>query len=197
VPLPSVMPLTYVMGRCARWGTYVRWLHRSGVASVEPRRVASWWGPIVLDGNIEQIMMVREPSPVNIPEATETGNCIMALPSHLRDTVVEEYAVRGKQYEKAESLRIDVDTLRHRLNVAYPLLLELFNLAAASLPLECSYRGPGRPPKASNDDPTERLAEATSERHEKAKDSAGTGNESASQGTQDRCRGAEQEPTGS
>lgn len=143
--IPLVSMQTYVIARCARWGTYVRWLQWSRVMVGRPRGVVSWWGKLVLDGNIEQIMLVREPAPVSVPEALETGNCIMALPAHLRDAVVEEHGAGGKQWEKAEALGIDVSTLLRRLDTAYPLLLELFNLAAAGLPLECNYRGPGRP----------------------------------------------------
>jgi hypothetical protein len=174
VAIPNVSPQTYVMARCARWGTYVRWLSWTRIAPSKPKSVVSWWGKLVLDGNIEQLMMAREAAPVSIPEAIETGNCVMALPAHLRDAVVEEYAVRGKQSEKAEALGIDTDTLRRRLETAYPLLLELFNCAAASLPLECNYRGPGRPRKETSDDgAADNVAETTGERETKKDDGSG------------------------
>lgn len=174
--IPNVPPQTYVIGRCFRWGTYVRWLHWSGVVVFRPKSVISWWGKFVLDPNVEKLMIARDPAPVSIPEAIETGNCVMALPEHLRAAVSEEYAARGKQYEKARALGIDVDTLQIRLQTAYPLLLELFNCAAAGLPLECSYRGPGRPRKEpKNDDSSEYVAPPAGKRETEDDDGGGTG----------------------
>lgn len=140
---------TYVILRCNRWGFTVRWLSRLGVTNPVPGDPVSWWGPTCLDGNVEQtgIESVRDVCPWNLDEARETGLCVNALPGHLSATVEEEYVKRGDRELKAFRLGIDTRTFRRRLSIAHPLLLELFNLAAAGLPLEISYRSPGRPAK--------------------------------------------------
>lgn len=133
VSIPLVSMHTYVVLRCWRWGTYVRWLSRVGVGSVEPRKVVSWWGKIVLEGNVEQLAIAREPAPVNIPEAIETGKCVMLLREPLRDAIIQEHAFRGTQTEKAKALKIDRSTHYRRCEAAYVELLGLFNDAAAGL----------------------------------------------------------------
>lgn len=140
---------TYVIYRLTRWGLTRRWLTRVGVTNPKPQPARSWWGPCVLNGNIEQtgIESVRDVCPWNLDEARETGVCVNALPGHLSAAVEEEYVKRGTRGEKSKRLGIDDSTMRRRLSLAHVLLLELFNCAAAGLPLECSYRGPGRPSK--------------------------------------------------
>jgi hypothetical protein len=133
---PGLSIQTYVIFRCNRWGTYVRWLSRTGIASVEPKNVASWWGPIVLEGNVEQLgITARDVCPVNIQEARETGRCVMALPDALKLTLIQEHCVRGKQQEKADAMGIDRVTFWRRCQRAYDRLLGLMNDAAAGLPV--------------------------------------------------------------
>lgn len=138
---------TYVIFRCTRWGLTMRWLQRAGVTNPVPRDMTSWWGPIVLDGNVEQVGIesVRDVCPWNLEEAQETQRCVNALPGHLWSTVTEEYVKIGNRELKAARLGIDARTRRRRLNTAHALLLDLFNAAGAGLPLETNYRGPGRP----------------------------------------------------
>jgi hypothetical protein len=140
---------TYVILRCNRLGRFARWAEGLGVADPRPADMRSWWGPIVMDGNVEQsgFDSLRDICPVDIIEADETRRCILALPNHLRDTIIQEYVVCGKQAQKARALGIHVRTYRHRLNVAHTLLLDLFNAVAADLPLEVNYQPPGRPRK--------------------------------------------------
>lgn len=140
---------TYVMYRLTRWGLAQRWLTGRNITNPKPRHPASWWGPCVLNGNIEQtgIESVRDVCPWNLDEARETGICVNALPGHLSAAIEEEYLKTGNRERKAWRLGIDERTMRRRLAQAYPLLLELFNCAAAGLPLECNYQGPGRPAK--------------------------------------------------
>lgn len=140
---------TYVIFRLTRWGLTKRWLSRSGVKNPKPADPISWWGPCVLNGNVEQTGLdsVRDVCPWNLDEARETDLCVNALPGHLSATVIEEYWRLGTRELKAHRLGVDQRTMRRRLSLAHTLLLELFNLAAADLPLECSYQGPGRPGK--------------------------------------------------
>lgn len=138
---------TYVMLRCNRWGLTQRWVTRVGVTDPRPFPMTSWWGPIVLDGNVEQLGIdsVRDVCPWDLDEAAETARCVMELPEYLRDTLVEEHVKRGTKIEKAARLGIESRAYRKRLTVAYTLLLDLFQAAAVGLPLEIDYRAPGRP----------------------------------------------------
>lgn len=136
-----------VVRRLTRWGLAKRWLTRVGITNPKPANPISWWGPCVLDGNVEQIGIesMRDVCPWDLDEARETDLCVHALPGHLSATVIEEYMHTGERERKAWRLGIEERAMRLRLRQAHVLLLELFNLAAAGLPLECSYRGPGRP----------------------------------------------------
>lgn len=139
----------HVVRRLTRWGLTKRWLTRVGVSNPKPANPISWWGPCVLDGNVEQIGIesMRDVCPWDLDEARETDLCVNALPGHLSSTVIEEYMHTGERAHKAWRLGIEERAMRLRLSQAHVLLLELFNCAAAGLPLECSYQGPGRPTK--------------------------------------------------
>lgn len=153
IPIPAndVLHATYVIMRCARLARFVRWVEGLGVKDPRPPLTSSWWGPIVLNGNVEQLgLSVKDTCPVDIAEAVDTRSCIMALPDHLKDAVITEYFLNGRQSDKAGRLAIEVRAYRRRLQQAHTLLLELFNLSAADLPLEVDYRGPGRPSKAAD-----------------------------------------------
>lgn len=132
---PSVLPLTHVIYRCNRYGTYIRWLNHVSVRQSGPKPVRSQWGSI-MQGRIEQIGGPVELCPVSAEEAMQTGLCIMALPKELREAIVEEHVVGGTQQQKADHLQIDRTTFWRRCQAAYPKLLELMNLAAAGLPLD-------------------------------------------------------------
>jgi hypothetical protein len=140
---------TYVIYRLTRWGLAKRWLSRAGVKNPKPAEINSWWGPIVLDGNVEQtgIESIRDVCPWNLDEARETDVCVNALPGHLSAAIEEEYLKSGDRELKSARLGIDPSTMRRRLSAAHVLLLDLFNASAASLPLQVNYRGPGRPAK--------------------------------------------------
>lgn len=140
---------TYVIYRLTRWGMATRWLANAGIPNQKPAEVQSAWGPMWIDRNVEQIGIesTRDVCPWNLDEARETGLCINALPGHLSAAVEEEYLRKGDREVKAARLGIEPSAMRRRLTLAYPLLLDLFNAAAAGLPLECDYRAAGRPPK--------------------------------------------------
>lgn len=140
---------TYVILRCNRWGYTKRWLTRVGISNPVPTDVNSSWA-LWLNGNVEQIGIesVRDVCPWNLDEARETDVCVNALPGHLSVAVVEEYVKTGTRELKAHRIGIDASTMRRRLTVAHTLLLDLFNAAAAGLPLQCDYRAPGRPAKS-------------------------------------------------
>lgn len=138
---------TYVILRCNRLGQFARWFEGLGVADPKPQKVTSWWGAIVMNGNVEQLGLdsIRDVCPVDIIEADETQRCILALPDYLKDTIVQEYVVCGKQAEKAHFLGIDTRTYRRRLSRAHIILLDFFNAAAAGLPLELPPQTGPRP----------------------------------------------------
>lgn len=143
--------MTYVMLRLNRWRVYVRWLTSNGVADPAPLPVQSWFGRMMQD-RVQQSGRINTDStcPVDIEEARETQACVMALAAdheYLYRTVIEDYLVGGSQEQKAEALGIEVRAFRNRRDAMHVKLLELFNLAAAGLPLVCERkRGPGRPP---------------------------------------------------
>jgi len=138
---------TYVILRCARWGQYVRWAERDKDRDPRPPRIGSWWGPIVLDGNVEQIGEgTADICPVDVAEGMETQQCVYALPEHLRDTIIEEYVVCGNQAQKADALGIDQRQYRRRLSESHTLLLGLFNDVAAGIEPHIAPRTRGRPP---------------------------------------------------
>lgn len=141
--------MLFVIMRCNRWGTYVRWLARGG-SDPRPKRVVSWWHKIITSRLLQQPEQRRpiDDCPVNLEEARETWQCIDALPVHLRDVIVEEYGVGGTADQKAEALGIKANSFRDRRENAHALLLGLFNDAAAGLPLRVPCRTRGRPPVA-------------------------------------------------
>jgi hypothetical protein len=127
----------HVMLRCNRWGTYVRWSHRTLSKNPKPQGMNSWWGPIVFDGNVEQIGIesVRDICPVNIDEALETDRCVKLLPDKLRKAMLQEHVIRGTQAQKAAALGIDRTTFWRHCERAYVLLLGMFNDVAAQVPV--------------------------------------------------------------
>lgn len=141
----------YVILRLNRWGIWVRWrANPGGVSDPMPARVKSWWFKLVMVGKIEQIdRSPRAVCEVDVLEAEETQRCIMALPDHLRDTIVEEYAVGGTADQKAQALGIDTRTFRHRRCVAHVELLGYFNdIAVGIVPAKREAARNARPPIA-------------------------------------------------
>lgn len=127
----------------------MRWLTSRGIDDPRPAPVASWWHKLVTARNVQQVDAVsvnRGECPVDIEEARETQACVVALPEHLRRTMVEEYLVRGTQEQKADALGIEPKAFRARRDRAHHELLGLFNDAAAGLPLVCNLPVRGRPP---------------------------------------------------
>lgn len=144
----SALHLTYVMLRLNRWAVWVRWENSRGAGDPKPQRVVSWMGKLQR-GRIEQIGEASTAfvalCPVDISEASETSQCVRALPEWARRTVVEDYLVGGTAAQKAEALGITDRALRKRRDAVHGMLLELFNLAAARLPLVLSAREVSRP----------------------------------------------------
>lgn len=134
--LPGVSLHTYVIFRCDRWGTYMRWLNKVSLGQLKPQYVKSWWGPMILDRNVERIAIVREPGPEGVDEreAIETGTCVIALEEDLRDALIEVHVNRGTWQQQCQALGgIDRTTLWRRKERAYAELLGLFNDVAAGL----------------------------------------------------------------
>jgi hypothetical protein len=144
----NALYMTYVIVRCNRWGRYMRWLKSGRSAGLSPRTLESWWGKLMRD-RVQASVSAGDSHgtcPVDSDEAAETTRCVMALPQHLRDTVIEDYVHLGSQEQKAEALGIQPRMFRYRRNEAHVVLLELFNLAAAGLPLEVGVPKRSRPP---------------------------------------------------
>lgn len=135
--VPGVPPFMHVMARCDRLRTYLEWLQEDGMRDDQPRKVKSWWGPLVHDRNMgmgdDRIRSDR--CPVDIAEALETARCIHALPDTLRGAILEEHVIGGTQAEKCEQLEIERTTLWRRRQAAYHRLLVMFHLEAAGLPV--------------------------------------------------------------
>ena len=124
----------YVEGRLARWRV---WYH-SG-KNPKPARVSSWWGPCVINPNVEQpgnTINIR----VDTPEAEETDLAVRALPVDLQDAIYEVWTKGGTMEQKARSLRLTRDGLYRRLDRAHTELLGLFNDQAAGIRLTIIHR---------------------------------------------------------
>lgn len=147
--MANSLQMTYVMLRLNRWGVYVRWLNSRGVSDPSPRPVVSCMGKL-MEGRVQQTgdtsRAYETLCPVDIDEATDTQRCVVALPPWARQTAVEDYLVGGTQEQKARALCISERAFRYRRDLVHTYLLELFNLAAADLPLELMANQGGRPP---------------------------------------------------
>ena len=120
---------TYVETRLAHWRV---WYH-SG-AKPGPRELISWWGPAIIDRNVEQLgrtIKIR----VDPTEAEETDHAVRALPYDLRKAVFEFWTRGGTMEQKARALRCSRVTLYARLDRANTRLLGYFNDQAAGLEL--------------------------------------------------------------
>ncbi len=138
------LALTYVIVRCNRWGTYMRWM-QSGRA-LAPPSVGSWWQKLMRDRVQDGGQETFSACPIDQDEAAETLRCVAVLPRHLLDTCMEEYVFRGVQAQKAEALGITTRAYRMRLAEIHGLLLDLFGAAAAGLPLTVEPKRGGPKP---------------------------------------------------
>lgn len=126
---PGLQLHTYVESRLHRWRV---WLNTG--SNPTPKRVISWWGPSVLDRNVEQTGQPHEVT-VDVDEAVETDRTVRILPTDLREAVFEVWTKGGTMAQKAKALHITRDGLYKRLDRAYPALLGYFNDQAAGVPL--------------------------------------------------------------
>ncbi len=120
---------TYVEGRLLRWSAWVNMTKALG-----PRRVVSWWGPMVMNPNVEQIPVGRQVT-VDAEEAEETELAVRALPRELRDAVTESWTRAGTMEQHALALHCSRVTLYARLERANVQLLGFMNDLAAGVPL--------------------------------------------------------------
>ena len=130
----SVQLHTYVEARLAKWRV---WYH-SGSSPIPPR-VTSWWGPCIINRNVEQpgnSITVK----VDIPEAKETDLAVRALPEDLQDAIYEVWTRGGTMGQKARSLGLTRDGLYKRLERAHTELLGLFNDQAAGIRIVPRHR---------------------------------------------------------
>ena len=122
---------TYVM---VRLNQCVDWMRSN--AWPGPKRVRSWWGPMVLDRNVKRTADPDRPAVVNDSEAEETLRCIMAIEdSDLRSAVIEAYFEGGTVDQKVNALGCCRKTYYNRLERAYTEILGYMNDIAAGLPL--------------------------------------------------------------
>jgi hypothetical protein len=148
IAIPGVSLNTYVIGRCNRWGSYIRWLDYSGVFGSGPKPIRSWWGPVVLDKNVAQGWRdPRENCPVDAQEVLETDKAVRRLPEELSTLMMVEHVVRVRfrdekgrvkhrepsQQEKADMCEISRTTYWRRCNDAYGQLLGLMNDISAGI----------------------------------------------------------------
>ena len=125
----SMQLQTYVDGRLTRWAA---WYHAG--AKPGPRAVRSWWGPMVLDRNVEQTDRRRTVS-IDPSEAELTNRCVFALPRDLLAVVIEVYTKGGTMEQKARALGCCRDTVYVRINRAQIKLLGYFNDVEAGIAL--------------------------------------------------------------
>lgn len=126
---PGLQLHTYVEARLGRWAVWCRW-NEGGSAG--PRRVVSQLGHL---REVARCTATLLDCPVDEAEARETDRCINALATDLRLAIQQTYLHRGTGEEKARRLGCTRMTLWNRTQVAYVRLLDLFNAAAAGLPL--------------------------------------------------------------
>lgn len=119
---------TYVESRLHRWSFWV------SASSSGPRRVISWWGPMILDRNVAQRGR-RPPAHVDPTEAEETELAVRALSGELRDAIVEHWLKGGTMEQKALKLRCTRVTMYARIERANAKLLGYMNDIAAHVPL--------------------------------------------------------------
>jgi hypothetical protein len=124
----------YIIYRCNRWGTYERWYENAGIRESKPKAMRSWWGPIVLDGNVKQDWRdPRDVCPVDVAEALETRASVYGMPHVLRDVMIQEHVRHGTQEQKAIALKISRTTFWRYRELAYAHLLGRLNDAGSGL----------------------------------------------------------------
>jgi hypothetical protein len=125
---------TYVEARLGRWYLWHRWGPYPG-----PKSVISWWGPMIIEPNVEQIGRPSTTCPVDIDEAEETQRSVMALlavDDDLYKVIVQAYLRGGTIEQKIRALGCKSNkTYYNRLERAYVKLLGFFNDAGAGVPL--------------------------------------------------------------
>lgn len=101
----------------------------------------SWWGPIILEGNVEQGGKGIKELEFEVTECLETDEAVRALrliAPDLYQAVIESYLRGGTGEQKAKHLHCSRQTLYNRLDRAYGELLGLFNDLAAGIKLKTS-----------------------------------------------------------
>jgi DNA-directed RNA polymerase specialized sigma24 family protein len=125
---------TYVEGRLRRWAIWFHAGERPG-----PKRVISFWGPMILNRNVEQTNRPRTVS-VDPTEAELTNRCVYALPRELLDVVLEVYTKGGTVEQKARALGCCRKTVYDRLDRVNIKLLGYFNDVEAGIALPAPDR---------------------------------------------------------
>ncbi len=122
---------TYVEARLGRWVRWYHWGARPG-----PKPVTSWYGPMIIDRNVEQLGRRSTSCEVDIDEAEETNTAVNHLPHELRDTIHETYLRGGTVKQKCRALGLKRrESYYARLTRAYNTLLGYLNDLSVGVPL--------------------------------------------------------------
>lgn len=129
---------SYVEARLGRFGRYQRWLRKGGSSPI-PARLRSWYGPLILEPNVQgrgrPQVVVDLRCPVDRQEAGETTRCVAVLEDDLRAVIIESYVQGGAVEQIVAELHCCRQTYYNRLYRAYGVLLGYFNDVAAGVPL--------------------------------------------------------------
>lgn len=119
---------TYVWAQLTNWSAWRRSTIKAG-----PPQLKSWWWPIVMRGNVQQIGRDWDKEVYDELSAMATEKAVSALPHYLRVAVFERYINRGTCKQQCEALGYSERTLQGRLDEANTLLLGLMNDIAAGV----------------------------------------------------------------
>lgn len=128
---------SYIDTQLVKWGIYKRWLERGGSIG-GPRRIRSWWCPVITDrlvqGHGNKPGPKQDVCPVDIEEARDMDACVSALlgvDEDLHKVVMECWYLGGTVEQQVEACQCALATYYRRLerakDVLYDLLLDKVN----------------------------------------------------------------------
>lgn len=132
---------SYIDTQLVLWGVYKRWLERGGSIG-GPKRVRSWWGPVITDrllqGHGIKTTGGQDECPVNIEEARDMDACVSALlgvDEDLHQVVMECWYLGGTVEQQVQACGCALKTYYRRLERAKDELLGLLQDKLAGIPL--------------------------------------------------------------
>jgi hypothetical protein len=127
-----------VMERLNRWTVYMHWLSRGGGSLPGPAYVRSWWVKLVLEDNVQgrgRLARNDPPCPVNALESGKTTLCVRALPTDLREVIIQAFLEGGTVQQQAHAVGCSIGSYYRKKEDAYCLLFGLFNDVEMGVPL--------------------------------------------------------------